>query len=375
MPTRVLHLIKSLGRGGAEMLLPEGLRFADRDRFEYHYGYFLPWKDAMVSAIAEQDAPVTCFGGKNNLEILARTLKVREYILANDIELLHCHMPIAGTVGRILSRWMGIPVVYSEHNLQERFHPVTRTLNKLTWQWQDHVIAVSGDVAESIRKTMGEDVPVQVVLNGVDVERFHRNGQSADLPSSISIPSGAPVVGTVAVFRTQKRLDDWLEAARLIRKEIPEARFLLVGDGPLKAEVESAIKVKGLRDVVFTPGLIEDVRPFLASMDVYMMSSIFEGLPVALLEAMAFECAPVCTSVGGIPELISDGSNGRLVAPQRPEELASAVIDVLKTDGLRNRLAQAGRQTVIDGFSMQRMTRELEDIYTQVLDERNHHQN
>jgi L-malate glycosyltransferase len=329
----------------------------------------------MVSAIAEQDAPVTCFGGKNNLEILARTLKVREYILANDIELLHCHMPIAGTVGRILSRWMGIPVVYSEHNLQERFHPVTRTLNKLTWQWQDHVIAVSGDVAESIRKTMGEDVPVQVVLNGVDVERFHRNGQSADLPSSISIPSGAPVVGTVAVFRTQKRLDDWLEAARLIRKEIPEARFLLVGDGPLKADVESAIEAKGLRDAVFTPGLIEDVRPFLASMDVYMMSSIFEGLPVALLEAMAFECAPVCTSVGGIPELISDGSNGRLVAPQRPEELASAVIDVLKTDGLRNRLAQAGRQTVIDGFSMQRMTRELEDIYTQVLDERNHHQN
>lgn len=367
MPTKVLHLIKSLGRGGAEMLLPEGLRFADRDRFEYHYGYFLPWKDAMVSAIADQNAPISCFGGRNNAGILLATLKVKQYVKDHDVELLHCHMPIAGTVGRILNRWMGIPVVYSEHNLQERFHPATRLLNRLTWSRQNHVIAVSRDVADSISNGIGTQVPVSVVLNGVDVDRFKRNGQASRHRADLGVIEGVPVIGAVAVFRTQKRLQDWLEAASIIRSSVPDVRFFLVGDGPLRAEVEQGIRDRGLQDVVVLPGLKEDVRPYLSTIDVYMMSSIFEGLPVALLEAMAFECAPVCTSVGGIPELIRNGENGRLVAPERPAELAAAVVDVLTTEGARERLAKNGRQTVIDGFSMQRMTRDLETIYDTVL--------
>jgi L-malate glycosyltransferase len=367
-PIRVFHLIKSLGRGGAEMLLPEGLRFADRDRFEYRYGYFLPWKDAMVPALREQGADVTCFGGRNNVQILLRARRVAQAIREARMDVLHCHLPIAGAVGRIAGRMAGVPVVYTEHNKQERYHRVTRGLNAYTWSWQARAVAVSADVADSIRTHIGAQVPLDVVLNGVDVDRFQRDRVDAGtVRERYGIPHDAPVVGTVAVFRTQKRLQDWIEAAHLLSERAPAARFIVVGDGPLRDEIVAHTDRLGMNDRVHFAGLQEEVRPFLAAMDVYMMSSIFEGLPVALLEAMSMECVPVCTAVGGIPELIRSGENGVLTEPERPEELAAAVAALLgEPERLRSR-ATAARRTVVEGFSMRRMATDLEEIYLQVL--------
>jgi L-malate glycosyltransferase len=365
---RVFHLIKSLGRGGAEMLLSEALRFADRERFDYQYGYFLPWKDALVPALREQGAEVRCFGGNNNLQILLAARRVAEHLRLCEADVLHCHLPIAGVVGRIAGRLAGIPVVYSEHNKQERYHPLTRRLNAATWGWQACAVAVSADVAESIRAHIRSEVPLRVVLNGVDIDRFDRcMADGATIREQFGIPGNAPVVGTVAVFRVQKRLLDWVEAARLLRERFRAVHFLLVGDGPLREDVVAAVARAGLQDVVHLPGIREEVRPFLAATDIYMMSSIFEGLPVALLEAMAMKCAPVCTAVGGIPELIRDGENGLLTEPERPEQLAKAVGDLLADPKRIASLGAAARSTVEAGFSMQRMARELEDVYLAVV--------
>lgn len=350
------------------MLLPEGLRFADRRRFEYGYGYFLPWKDAMVQSLKEQDVPVTCFGGRTNAQILLSTRRVAAHLREEQVDVLHCHMPVAGAVGRIAAKMVGIPVVYSEHNLQERFHPATRWLNRATWSWQERVIAVSGDVADSIHSRIGTGVPVDVVLNGVDVNRFRRvDADGASIRRQYGIPENAPVIGTVAVFRVQKRLQDWLAAARSLLDRFPEARFLLVGDGPLREEVETALRVHRLEQAVFLPGLKEDVRPYLAAMDIYMMSSIFEGLPVALLEAMSMECLPVCTAVGGIPEVIRSGENGFLAEPERPEQLAQIAGDLVGDRTQMKKLATVARNTVAERFSMKRMTGELETIYLDAI--------
>jgi L-malate glycosyltransferase len=367
-PIRVFHLIKSLGRGGAEMLLPEGLRFADRERFHYRYGYFLPWKDAVVPALRAEGAEVTCFGGRSNPQILLAARRVAAYLRRTETDVLHCHLPVAGAVGRIAGRLAGVPVVYTEHNKQERYHGATRRLNRWTWRWQARVVAVSADVADSIRAHIGASVPVQVVLNGVDVVRFRRDAADpAPVRARLGIPPEAPVVGSVAVFRAQKRLDHWLEAAQRLRQRHPDVHFLLVGDGPLRGEVEQQIAARGLAGVVHLPGLQDEVRPFLAAMDVYLMSSIFEGLPVALLEAMSMECAPVCTAVGGIPEVIRAGENGILTPPDRPDELALAVHGLLGDVGRIRALGAAARRSVEARFSMRRMARELESLYTEVL--------
>jgi len=364
---RVLHLIKSLGRGGAEMLLPEGLRFADRSRFEFRYAYFLPWKDALVPALVDQGAPVDCLAASGNARILMSARRVARYIREHGIELVHCHLPVAGAVGRLAGRMTGVPVIYTEHNKQERYHPWTRALNRLTWRWQELVIAVSDDVANSIAQHMGSHVPVEVVLNGVDLDRFRRDpAAGAAVREELGIEPDSPVVGTVAVFRAQKRLEDWLAAAARIRERLPDARFVLVGDGPLRSEIEARARTRGLDDIVFFAGLREDVRPYLSAMDVYMMSSEFEGLPVALLEAMSMECTPVCTAVGGIPQAVHDGRNGYLVPPRRPGDLAEGVIRVLAMPDLGRAMGAAARDIVRQSFDMRAMARSLEGIYDRI---------
>lgn len=366
---RIFHLIKGLGRGGAEVLLAEGLRVAARDRFEYGYGYLLPWKAALVPSLEAQGADVVCFNCRNNLSIPWAAQRVASHLRRWRADLLHCHLPIAGVVGRSAGRLTGVPVVYTEHNRMERYHPLTRRLNVLTWGWQDRVIAVSAEVARSIRSHVNGAVRTDVVLNGVDTDRFDRSlVDGSTLRRRIGIPAEAPVIGTVAVFRAQKALDDWLRAARILFDSHPDLHFLLVGDGPLREEVSARVRSLGLEGVVHLPGLQEDVRPYLAAMDLFMVSSIFEGLPVALLEAMAMRCRVVATAVGGVPEVIRDGENGLLVAPRQPEALARCAAQLL-TDTVRD-FGEEGRRTVVLRFSLRRMMRDLEETYLDVLDRR-----
>ncbi len=372
---RVLHLIKSLGRGGAEVLLAEGLSVADRDRFDFEFGYFLPWKNALVPALQQQGATVTCFQTKSSLAMLASTRRVAKHLRENQIDLIHAHLPLAGVVARRAGKLAGVPVVYTEHNLQERYHRLTRWLNMKTWRRQAEAIAVSGDVADSIRRHAGDSIPLHTVLNGVNVRSFDPAGyDGADVRRDLGIPEGSPIVGTVAVFRLQKRLDDWLRVARQVADTIPETHFLLVGDGPEREHVEATVAQHNLAENVHLVGLQEETRPYFAAMDVYLMTSEFEGLPIALLEAMAMKVPPVVTSVGGIPELVNSGVNGYLQPYGAVAELGHSVLTLLQDPARRAKIGSAARESVVAAFSMERMQRELEDIYHRVLSERNRQQ-
>lgn len=365
---RVLHLIKSLNRGGAETLLAEGLRFADADRFELSYGYFHPEIDALVPALRAGGASVTCFDAPTRFTMLMRARRVARHLREQRIDLLHCHMPLAGALGRLAGRMAGVPVVYTEHNKVEWYRRATFWLNAWTYGMQAHVVAVSESVAESVHRYIRPSVPVTVVRNGIDAEYFSRSPQGADtVRQRFGIAADAPVVGNVAAFIPQKRVHDWIAAAREIHRLHPAARFVWVGEGPLRQAMLDGVREAGLQGVVHLAGVQADVRPYLAAMDVYMMSSAFEGLPVALLEAMALGCAPVCTSVGGIPEVIEPGVNGFLADPGAPEELARAVCALLGHGARRAEVSAAARATVEARFSVERMTRAIEAIYLQVL--------
>ena len=369
MSRHVFHLIKSLGRGGAEVLLAEGLAVADRERFDYGYGYFLPWKDAVVPALEAQGADVVCFEAGSNAQILLAARCVADHLRAWGADVVHAHLPVAGVVARLAGRFAGVPVVYTEHNLMERYHPLTRRLNLATWGMQSQAVAVSADVEDSIRRHAGDRVPVRTVLNGVNVRSYDpANYDGAPVRAQWEIPADAPLVGTIAVFRLQKQLPHWLEVARRVADAVPEAHFLLVGDGPLRAEVEAGIRERGLGDVVHLAGLQEETRPYLAAFDAYLMTSQFEGLPIALLEAMAMALPPVVTAVGGIPELVTPGK--WLARPYaRIGTLAEDLIRLLRDEAHRQALGKAARKTVVDGFSMERMQGELEGIYERVIAE------
>lgn len=210
---KVLHIIKSLGRGGAEMLLPETLKLHDPTRFEFHYIYFLSWKDQMAGALESSGGKVTCFSSANNIKLIQQYPKVIRYCEDNQIDLIHCHLPWAGFLGRLVHKKTKIPTVYTEHNMQDRYHWVTKTLNKITYNWQSQALGVSEDVTRSIKTQINPGIPVETLLNGVNTESFKRNSlKGNEIRNKLGIPVDAVVIGNVAVFRFQKRLVEWLRA-------------------------------------------------------------------------------------------------------------------------------------------------------------------
>jgi L-malate glycosyltransferase len=364
-PVRILHIIKSLGRGGAELLLPETLRNHDKEKFEFHYLYFLPWKNQVVNELEREGGTVICFPARNNVEIMMSVRKIIRYVKKHQIQLIHCHLPWAGIAGRLVGRITGVPVVYTEHNTWERYHPLTYFINKLSFAGQHQVIAVSGEVARSIKTHYTKEKPnVQVVLNGTDTDKFSPHQSFAsDVRMALAIPAHATVIGIACVFRAQKRLDVWLEIASLLHAKHPDLHFLVVGDGVLHNQVHQQARALGTEKYVHFTGLKTDTRPFLKAMDIFMMSSEFEGLPVALLEAMSMGCMPACTDAGGIAEVITDNLNGILVPVHVPLQLVDRISTMLADPDRINRLKKAAHETVVQRFSMCSMVNQLETIY------------
>lgn len=368
----VLHIIKSLGRGGAETLLPETLAQHNKGKFDFHYIYFLPWKNQMVDAIQKAGGTVTCFPAKNNLVIIGNAFKIAAYVRKHQIKLIHCHLPWAGIVGRLVGKLTGVPVVYTEHNSWERYHKFTYLLNKFSFFSQEQVIAVSADVANSIKKHYrGVKPQVDVVLNGINTDKFSPLSPiDRDIRRELSIPEQATVIGLACVFRKQKRVTVWLDIARQLHERFPNTHFIIAGDGPLKAEIDAKAKELGTEGFVHFVGLQPEIKPYLKAMDIFMMTSEFEGLPIALMEAMSMECMPACTSAGGIGELIKDNANGILVPVSTPMQLIERLSACLQAPSTIKVMGKAARETVVSRFGMKQMVSQIESLYDNLLNQK-----
>ena len=365
---RILHVIKSLGRGGAETLLPETLRLHNKEKFEFHFIYFLPWKDQMVEEIKQAAGIVSCLKAGNNLTLLSRYKEVATYCKENKIDLIHSHLPWSGFLSRFVFKNTGIPVIYTEHNIQERYHFATRKLNAITFNWQSKALGVSADVSRSIKENINPRVPVQTLLNGVNTKKFYRDQVSAEaIKEKYNIPSQALVVGNLAVFREQKDIVAWVKAFKLINDSFPEVYGLLVGAGPKEEQIKNLIKTYNLDHRIILPGLQTNTVDFLSTMDIFMMSSQFEGLPIALLEAMSTGCAIVSTKAGGVVEVVRNEKDGLLSEVGDTNALAGNCLNFLGDTKKRNKFQRAARKRVVNSFSLAKMVKELEECYCDLM--------
>jgi glycosyltransferase involved in cell wall biosynthesis len=356
-------LTKGLGRGGAERLIVGAARHLDRAQFELEVAYLLPWKDAFAADVAATGTAVHCLDGPRPIS-LAWVNRLRRLVRERHIDIVHTHMPLPATVARLALPGRRPVFVHTEHNLWGRYRPPTRWANAATYRRNAWAIAVSDGVAASIRSS----VPVEVVVHGADPTLAVTGPDARALArTTLGLDPGAPVIGTVGNFTAKKDQATLLRAVAALGSPRLDATVLvLVGLGPLESDLRSLAAGLGIADRVVFAGSRDDVFDLLPAFDVFALSSQFEGLPIALLEAMATGIAPVATSVGGIPEVISDGRDGLLVAPGDPGALAAAVTKLLDDDGLRADLGARARVRAAD-FDLVHAVRRAEDIYRRAL--------
>jgi len=234
----------------------------------------------------------------------------------------------------------------------------------------DRVIAVSDEVREyQIRYTGISPEKIIVIENGVDVKRF-ANQENAGLAirDELQIHSGMPVVGIIGRLQPQKDHSNFLTAAVQIRKKLPEARFLIVGDGPLREELMAQAQTLGLGSAVIFCGVRQDIPAVLAALNVLVISSKWEGLPVTLLEGLAARCPIVSTAVGGVPNVVMDGESALLVPSEDSSALAIAVLKILQSPSLAKSLVEAGFVKVNNQFSLDAMVAKILNLYRELLE-------
>ena len=233
-------------------------------------------------------------------------------------------------------------------------------------QWKYRQVDVFVCASDAIRRVLADgqiDAGRTVTVHeGIDVAHVDA-AQLLDVHSEFWLPHGAPIAGNVAALTAHKGQRDLIDAAALVIREIPDARFLIFGEGELRPALEQQIRSLRLQKHVLMPGFRPDVLSLLKSVDVFVLSSIAEGLGTSILDAMACRKPVVATRVGGIPEIVFDRETGSLVPPRAPDALAAAIIGLLADQGLRTRWGDAGRRRVERQFTAEQMVAQTLDVY------------
>lgn len=359
----VAHLIKGLGPGGAERLIVNQCRASDADDIEYRVAYLLDWKDHLVGELTDAGVETECLGGGRRLG-LRWALRLRRALRRVPAAVLHVHSPAPAAVARLLVRTLPRrsrpALVYTEHNRWPRHGTVTRWLNRLTVRLDDLDLAVSADVVASMPARIGERFAV--VTHGVDLEDVRGHLRDRDAArAELGIDARDVVIGTVANLRREKAYEVLLEAAAAAVRAEPRLRFVTVGQGPLADEVAALHEASGLGDRFVLLGYRADAVRVMSAFDVFTLASRHEGLPVALMDALALGLPVAATRAGGIPDAVDHDVSGLLVDVDDAAGLAAAHVALADTT-LRNRMAAAAGAGAVR-FDARRATSEIEARY------------
>jgi L-malate glycosyltransferase len=363
VPVRVLWVIKGLGPGGAERLLCAAARTHDLERFRIECAYVLPWKDHLAEELERAGVTTHCLSRHRNDR--RWPLRLAAMVRDGDWDVVHVHSPLPGSVARLAARTVGRsrhPVLMStEHNRWATHRWPTRLANRLTSRWD----IVSFAVTEEVRQSMSGPIVAKAhtLRHGIDLESAARSAADrAAVRAEFSIDADEFVVGTVANFRPQKDYPNLFRAAAVLADRGVPARVLAVGQGPQEAETVRLRDELGLAEQVILTGFRHDAVRVMGACDAFTLASQWEGMPVALMEALALGLPVVATAVGGVAEELTDGVDALLVPPRDSEALATAIERVVTEPELRAKLSAAAAAKAVE-YDVRVAVKRLEQEY------------
>jgi len=375
---KVLHLINSSGFFGADNVLIELSKQMRQTAFSPTIGVFKNLKipHLEVAEVARRyDFPVEIFPCKGKLDI--RTiLSIRNFLRAQKIDIAHSHGYKSNFYALAASTGNKVSLIATCHNWlgQDRKMKLYARLDKSFLNRFDKVVAVSDSVEKEILKHNISPAKVLVIQNGIDLGRFNSGRKTDTLRRELGIDPKCNIVGTVGRLSEEKGHTHLLHGAQKVLQAYPDVVFLIVGDGPLREDLQDKalqLAQEGSVNPFLFTGVRNDMEEIYSLMDIFVLPSLTEGLPMVLLEAMAAQKPVVATRVGAVPRVIENGHSGLLIPPGDVESLAGAIIDLLNDPQKAQYMAQNGYERVRDHFSAKRMAEQYIKVYEDVLSTRN----
>jgi glycosyltransferase involved in cell wall biosynthesis len=369
-PARILWLTKGLGRGGMEVLLTAFAERVDRDRFDVEVAFMVPEQSALVQQIRAAGLTVHCLGQASNRDF-RWAWRLRKLIRDRAYDIVHSHSPLPAVAARLIRVPSSQPqpvLIHTEHNIWDSYRRPTYWSNAWTLRSNAKVIAVSQAVADSIRASCLRDPStLEVIRHGVDLTAIPRQPHARETARGLlGLPMDSLVVGTVGNLTPKKDHRGLLDAFALLHGRRPDARLVIIGGGPLEGELRRHAAALGVANSVHLTGARTDVIDLLPGLDIFAMSSLFEGLSIALVEALAMGLPAAATRVGGMPEVIRNGIEGLLVPPSDPVLMAGALYQIASNAALREGMSTAGVKRARQ-FDLGVAWLRLENIYDELL--------
>ena len=278
-------------------------------------------------------------------------------------EVLHAHDPMAVSLAAMalqIGKPADRPLVVASRRVD--FHLKQHAFSKWKYRHVDAFITASALIASVLERDGISRSRIEIVHDGVNIALIDRQ-PTVDARGEFWLPHGAPVIGNVAALAPHKGQRHLIAAAARVVRAIPDARFLIIGDGELRDTLDHQIRKLGLERHVLLTGFREDVLGLIKSFDLFVMSSVTEGLGSVILEAMACARAVVGTTAGGIPEAVVDGTTGLLVPPHDEPALAAAIERLLRDPDLRYQYGRAGRAVVEQSFGVDTLVQRTAEVY------------
>lgn len=371
MPVHVLHVCDKFGVAGSSIhgvsrLFSWWFPRYDRSRYEVSL-LGLKRPEPASDLLRRQGVPVQHLGrGKFDPRVVSDLVRA---VRARGARVLHVHGYAAADFGRVAARICGARLVLHEHFADPRMPAYQGLADRALARFTDRAIAVSASTRDFLVRE--RHVPadrVRLIWNGAPLEEFAPvpAARARGAREGLGLPPEAIVIGAIGRLSAQKGHRDLLDAAALVLRDRPAARVLVAGDGDLMPDLREQARGLGIAERVVFAGHRTDVPDLLGAIDVFCISSVYEGTPLALFEAMAAGKAIVSTAVDGCREVLEDGVTGLLVPPRDPPALAAVLARAADDAALRDRLAQAAR-AASRRYDIAECVRQMQDVYDEVL--------